>query len=223
MFGNVTAYLASPFVLYYLYAGLAPEFRSLGTGLSSRQGLKRRLENATLNPRDADAHYQLGLIYVQRRQYEPAIQRFRQAIAVDPNEADAHYQLGRIAREQGRYADALEHCRAAARIDDKHSSSEVWREIGITNLLAGNCEEARQALEKYLSRRPYDPEGECWYGRTMAKLGRCEEARTAFEQTIEAVRTMPSARKRQVSSWESEARKELKKLPAALAAAAFSK
>ena len=67
-FGNVTAYLASPFVLYYLYMGLAPEFRSLGRGLRSRQGMKQRLENATLNPRDADAHYQLGLIYVQRRQ-----------------------------------------------------------------------------------------------------------------------------------------------------------
>jgi tetratricopeptide (TPR) repeat protein len=214
MFGNVTAYLASPFVLYYLYTGLAPEFRSLGTGLNSRQRLKRQLENATLNPRDADAHYQLGLIYVQRRQYEPAIQRFREAIGIDPNEADAHYQLGRIARDQGRYKDSLEYCRAAARIDDKHSSSEVWREIGITNLLAGNCEEARQALEKYLDRRPYDPEGDCWYGRTLAKLGRCQEARIAFEQAIEAVRTMPSARQRQVRSWESEARRELKKLPA---------
>ena len=221
-FGNVTAYLASPFVLYYLYMGLAPEFRSLGRGLRSRQGMKQRLENATLNPRDADAHYQLGLIYVQRRQYEPAIERFRKAIAIDPNEADAYYQLGRIAREQGRYGEALEHCRAAARIDDKHFSSEVWREIGITSLLAGNCEEARQALEKYLSRRPYDPEGDCWYGRTMAKLGRSQEARAAFEQTIEAVRTMPAARKRQVRCWEAEARRELKKLPAGLVTTAVT-
>jgi tetratricopeptide (TPR) repeat protein len=214
-FGNVTAYLASPFLLYYLYAGLSPELRSLGAGLRSRQNLKQRLENATLNPRDADAHYQLGLIYVQRRQYQPAIERFHKAIEIDPGEADSHYQLARIAREQGRYEDALRHCNAAAKIDDKHSSSEVWREIGITNLLAGNCEAAREALEKYLNRRPYDPEGDCWYGRTMAKLGRCHEARTAFEQAIEAVRTMPPARKRQVRSWESESRRELKKLPAA--------
>lgn len=67
MMGGATAYLASPFVLYYLYymyAGLGPEFRSLGAGLRTRQRLKQGLENATLNPRDADAHYQLGLIYV---------------------------------------------------------------------------------------------------------------------------------------------------------------
>ena len=220
MFGNVTGYLASPFVLYYLYIGFGPQVSGIGVGLRSRQRLKRGLEIATLNPRDADAHYQLGLIYLQRRQYEPAMERFRKSIEVDPNEADSYYQLGRIAREQGRYAEALELCRTAARIDDKHSSSEVWREIGIASLLAGNCEDARLALEKYLDRRPYDPEGDCWYGRTMVKLGRIGEARAAFEQAIEAVRTMPPARKRQVRSWEFEARKELKKLPGSAAMSA---
>lgn len=119
-----------------------------------------------------------------------------------------------MAREQGRYGDALEHCRTAARIDDKHSMSEVWRETGVAELLAGNREDARRTLEKYLERRPYDPEGNCWYGRAMAALGHSKEARAAFDQAIESVRTMPPARKRQVRSWESESRRELKKLPA---------
>jgi hypothetical protein len=214
IFGSASAYLASPFILYYLYIGIGPQLSGLGTGLRSRQRLKQSLENATLNPRDADAHYQLGLIYAQRRQYEPSMERFRKAIEIDPGEPDAHFQLGRIAREQGRYADALEHCRVAARIDDKHASNEVWREIGIASLLAGDAEEARQVLEKYRQRRPYDPEGACWFGRTMATLGRAEEARAAFDESIEAVRTMLAARKRQVRSWESEARRELKKLGA---------
>src|SRR5262249_5823002 len=154
----------------------------LGTGLTSRQRLKRGLENATLNPRDADAHFQLGLIYAQRRQYEPAIERFRKAIEVDRNEPDAHYQLGRIAREQGRYSESIAHCREAARLDDKHCSSEVWREIGIASFLADDASEARRALVRYLERRPYDPEGLCWYGRVLAKLDLREEARSAFEQ-----------------------------------------
>jgi len=41
-----------------------------------------------------------------------------------------------------------------------------------------------------------------------------EEARAAFRQAIESVRTMPAARKRQVRNWESEARREMKKLAA---------
>jgi hypothetical protein len=215
VFGNVTAYFASPFMLYYLYRGIGPQLNGIGSGLRSRQRLKQGLENATLNPRDADAHYQLGLIYAQRRQYDAAIERFRKATEIDANEPDAFYQLGRIAREQGRYGEAIEYCRTAARLDDKHSSSEVWREMGIASFLAGDGAAARESLEKYLERRPYDPEGLCWYGRTMAKLGCAAEARMAFEQAVEAVRTMPPARKRQVRSWESEARRELKKLPTA--------
>ena len=155
------------------------------------------------------------MIYAQCRQFEAVIERFCKVFAIDPNEPDAWYQLGRIAREQGSYAEAIEHCRAAARLDDKHSSSEVWREIGIANMLAGDTRAASEALEIYLGRRPYDPEGLCWHGRALAKLDRSAEARAAFEQAIEAVNTMPAARKRQVRSWESEARREIKKLPAA--------
>jgi hypothetical protein len=210
--GGGFAYIASPCLMFYLYRRFAPGISSLGGGLNARQRLKQGLENATLNPADADAHYQLGLIYAQRRQRGPAVECFRKSIEVGPNEPDAYYQLGRIAREQGRYQEALECCRTAARLDDKHSSSEVWREIGIASLLDGDTGTALQALEKYLDRRPYDPEGLCWYGRTLAKLDQPDAARAAFEQAIDAVRTMPQGRRRQLRSWESESARELKKL-----------
>jgi tetratricopeptide (TPR) repeat protein len=170
------------------------------------------LENATLNPKDAEAHYQLGLIYQQRRQYPLAIEKFQKSVEIDPGDPDAYFQLGRIARQEGRYDAALEYCRAAARLDDKHCSNEVWREIGVVNFLSGHSEEARQALEKYLDRRPYDPEAQCWYGRTLAKLGLPDRAKEAFNQAIESVRTMPPARKRQVRSWDAESRKDLRAL-----------
>jgi len=64
--------VASPFLLYYLYVRIGPQFSGPGTSLSSRQRFKQRLGNATLNPRGADAHYQLGLIYAQRRQFADA-------------------------------------------------------------------------------------------------------------------------------------------------------
>ena len=214
--GNPLAYIASPCVLYYLYISVEPGVTSLGTGLGARQRLKKGLQEATLNPADFDAHNQLGLIYAQRRQFDSAIGCFRKAIEVGPKEPEAYYQLGRIAREQGRYQEALDLCHTAARLDDKHSSSEVWREIGIANFLDGDAGAACQAMEKYLDRRPYDPEALCWHGRILAKLDRPDAARDAFTQAIEAVRTMPAPRRRKLRSWESEAARELKKLPAAM-------
>ena len=212
--GNVTWYLASPCVLYYLWANVRGSFHSIGYGLTSRQRMKRNLETLTINPRDADAHCQLGLIYLQRRQYEPAIERFQKAIEIDSSEPDAWYQLGRIARLQGRHADALSHCQTAARLDDKHSGSEVWREIGAIQFLSGRHEAALYALEKFVQRREYDPEGQCWYGRTLAALGDPEAARSAFKTAVEAARTMPAPRKYQVRCWGADAAKELRALPA---------
>jgi tetratricopeptide (TPR) repeat protein len=206
-------WLLSPCLLYYLYSAVQPNLRSFDVSFRSRQRLKAFLENSTINPRDGDAHYQLGLIYQQRRQYTPAVERFQKAVEIDPTAADAHYQLGCIARQMGQFERAMDHLAAAARCDDKCSSSEVWREMGVVNLLNQRFIQAREALSKYLDRRPYDPEGQYWYGRVLVKLGLQGLARQAFTEAIEAVRTMPRGRKKQVSTWGTQASKELRALP----------
>src|SRR5262249_21761340 len=152
------------------YSFFRADFSALGDGLRSRQHLRNQLEVATNNPRDADAHYQLGLIYQKRHQYSEATARFKRAIEIDPSEGDAHLQLGRIALAQNRTSDALGHLETAVRIDDKLSSSEVLRDIGNAYLQASRTEEASAALLKYAERRPYDPEGLFWLGKALAAL-----------------------------------------------------
>jgi tetratricopeptide (TPR) repeat protein len=205
-------YLMSPFLLYYGYTLFASDVRSLGDGLRSRQNLRRQLEISTNNPRDADAHYQLGLIYQKRRQWTEALARFNRAVEIDPKEADPHFQLGRIARAQKRFEDAIGHLKTAASLDDKLSQSDVWRDLGAAYFEAGKTEEAAAALAKFTDRRPYDPEGLYWYGRALAKLGRKDEAREVFERAIEAVKTMPPHRRAEVRVWGSQSKSELKKV-----------
>jgi len=202
-------YLASPFLLFYAWRFMGSEVSSLGDGLRSRQHLRQQLELATTNPRDADAHYQLGLIYQERRQYTEAVARFQKAIEIDPSESGAQFQLGRIARQQSRFDDAIRFLTAAAKLDDKLASSEVWRELGSAYAGASRFEEAAPALAKYTSRRPYDPEGQYWFGKTLAALGRANEAQEAFRAAIEAVDTMPKHRRAEVRQWKSMAAKEI--------------
>jgi hypothetical protein len=156
-------FLASPFALYFLYImfgqGIGSELRGIGGGLSSRQRMRQLLETSTVNPSDADARYQLGLIYQQRRDYEQAKKCFEEAIAIDKQEAEPHYQLGRVLRAQGHFAEALEHLKTAAAIDNKLSQSEVLRENGATLLDLGRDTEARDILREYTARRNFDPEG----------------------------------------------------------------
>jgi Tfp pilus assembly protein PilF len=213
IFGGGSFYFASPFLLYYAYIMLQQDVRLLAGGLSSRQSLRRHLEASTLNPRDYDAHYQLGLIYQQRRNYPEAIARFERAIEIAPaEEADAHYQLGRIAREQKRHEDARKYFVAALGIDDKHFQSEVWRDLGATDYELGRLDQALAELQKYADRRGYDPEGLYWLGMTLKKLDRPADAREAFERTLEAARTTPAHRRRQTGKWGSLAQAELRTL-----------
>jgi len=210
--GSFRYYLLSPFLLYYAYRLFASDFRSLGDGLRSRQHLRDQLEIATNNPRDADAHYQLGLIYQNRRQYTDAIARFERAVAIDAQDADPHLQLGRIALDQGRYEDAVTHLKTAAALDDKASASEVWRDLGAACFETSRFEEAAAALEKYVARRPYDAEGLYWLGRTHASLGHAGRARECFEQSVEAVETSPRHRRGQVRKWARQSRSALRDL-----------
>jgi tetratricopeptide (TPR) repeat protein len=210
--GPMRFYALSPFLLYYGYALFASDVRSLGDGLRSRQNLRRQLEISTTNPRDADAHYQLGLIYQQRRQYTEAIARFQRAVEIDPSEAESHLQLGRIAREQGRFDDAVRSLRTAASLNEKLALGEVWRELGAAYFQSSHVEPAAEALARYTERRPYDPEGLYWYGKSLAALGRATEAKQVFEQCIEAVQTMPSHRRAHVRHWSGDAKAELRAL-----------
>jgi Tfp pilus assembly protein PilF len=211
--GSSLYFLASPFLLFYAWRMFGSEVSSLGDGLRTRQHLRQQMEIATTNPRDADAHYQLGLIYQQRRQYTEAIARFQKAIEIDPTEADAQFQLGRIANEQGRFDDAIKFLKTAAGLNEKLSSGEVWRELGAAYFGAGQLPEAAAALQKYTDRRSYDPEGLFWFGKTLAALGKAVEAREAFGQCIEAVNTMPKHRRAEVRKWKGLAKTAQQQLP----------
>jgi Tfp pilus assembly protein PilF len=208
--GNFAYFFASPWVLYYLYLRFGSEARALGGGLSSRQRLHQLLETSTVNPRDADARYQLGLIYQRRWDFANAKVCFRESIRIDPNEADPHYQLGCILRSEGDLNGAMEHLETAAAIDDKHSSSEVWREIGAACLELGENQRARDILAIYTQRRPFDAEGLYWYGVALSRAGQIKDARESWHAAIEAVRTAPPHRRREIRRWEGMASRELR-------------
>ena len=212
MVGGMRYYFFSPCLVYYAWVFLGNSTLSLGNGFRSRQHLRRQLDLATVNPSDADAHYQLGLIYQERRQFDEAKKRFTRAIEIDPTEADPALQLGRIAIEEGQPAEAVGWLRKAAALNDKCCSHEVWRELGVAHFQSDCLAEAREALEKYVSRRAYDPEGLYWQGKMLAASERLEEARQSLRGCEEAVNTMPPHLKRKHGKWKRLASDELRRI-----------
>ena len=211
LFATVSPLLFSPFLVICAFQMFRGDIGDISFSLRQRQGFRRSMEAATINPRDASAHYQLGLVYQYRHQYAEAISRFEKAVQIADDETDAHFQLGRIAREQGRLQDAINHFSVVLNQDEKHSHGEIWREIGATYLAASMFSEAKDALEKFIERRSYDPEGLYYYGKTLEQLEQRDDAREAFGRCVEAVKTMPSYRYREHRKWDKLAREQLKK------------
>lgn len=202
--------LASPFLLLILFMLIRGYISGVLRSQRARESFKQNLEAATLNPADASAHYNLGLIHQQRGEVEAARERFERAIQIDDDEIDAHYQLGRIALQQKRFADAVKNFEQVVSRDPAHSQHEVWREVGATYIAADQFEDARNALERFLEHRPSDPEALYLMGRAHAGLGHRREAASLMQACIEAVKTAPAYKYRADKRWLNEAQQFIK-------------
>jgi tetratricopeptide (TPR) repeat protein len=202
--------LASPFLLFIMFMLVRGYISGVLRSQRARESFKQNLEAATLNPADASAHYNLGLIHQQRGELDAARERFERAIQIDAEETDAHYQLGRIAVQQKRFADAVRHFEQVVSRDPSHSQNEVWREVGATYIAAAQFEDARDALERFLEKRPSDPEALYLMGRAHAGLGHRREAASLMQACIEAVKTAPAYKYRADKRWLNEAQQFIK-------------
>jgi Tfp pilus assembly protein PilF len=202
--------LASPFLLLILFMLIRGYISGVLRSQRARESFKQNLEAATLNPADASAHYNLGLIHQQRGEVEAARERFERAIQIDDEEVDAHYQLGRIALQQKRFADAVKNFEQVVARDPAHSQHEIWREVGATYIAADQFEDARDALERFLEQRPSDPEALYLMGRAHAGLGHRREAASSMQACIEAVKTAPAYKYRADKRWLNEAQQFIK-------------
>jgi tetratricopeptide (TPR) repeat protein len=202
--------LASPFLLLILFLLIRGYISGVLSSQRARESFKQNLEAATLNPADASAHNNLGLIHQQRGEIEAARERFERAVQIDDDEIDAHYQLGRIARGQKRFVDAIKNFEQVVSRDLAHSQHEIWREVGATYIAAGQYEDARDALERFIEQRPSDPEALYLLGRAHAGLGHRREAASSMQACIEAVKTAPAYKYRADKRWLNEAQQFLK-------------
>ncbi len=200
-----TPIVASPFLLIMLFLLVRGYLSGVMRNQRARESFRQNMEAATLNPADASAHYNLGLIHQSRGELDAARERFERAIQIDQEEIDAHYQLGRIARQQKRLADAVQHFEQVVSRNQAHAQHEIWREVGATYIEAGQFADARDALEQFLEKRPSDPEALYLMGRAHAGLGHQREATSAMQACIDAVKTAPAYKYRADKRWLNEA------------------
>ena len=103
----------------------------------------------TLNPKYAEAHFNLGVVYQDLDQKEFAVRSYKNAIEITPNYPSAHNNLGNILRELGELEASIESLEWA--IAYKHDFAEAHNNLGSTLHRYGRVEDAINCFEKALS------------------------------------------------------------------------
>ncbi len=105
-----------------------------------------------LDPREAQAWNQLGLLAVRRGDLAAAELHFRRAIAEDPAVFPAWFNLGKAAAKRGETADAIRHFREGLRLAP--AWVPAWVELGDLLRAAGEPAEAQDCYREALRFRP---------------------------------------------------------------------
>src|SRR5688572_13198133 len=98
-----------------------------------------------LNPADARACNELGILCVDARQRDRAIDAFRRATRLDPNHARAWNNLGTALREVGRLDESRDAFSRAARADPRYALASANLGVALRDL-ARNAEAAQAFL-----------------------------------------------------------------------------
>jgi tetratricopeptide (TPR) repeat protein len=179
------------FILIPLLYIFLMRFRELVAAKGSESEFLQHLSSLTLNPRDADAHYQLGLLHFRRGNLDAARGYFEQALAIEAGDPEYHYFIGRVLEAKGEWARAVEEYGATYRLNPEFGLGDISREVGKAYLHTNQLEKAIEFLQYFLARRSSDPEGRYWLAVALRRTGKADEMRIQLNTILEQARSNP--------------------------------
>ncbi len=138
-----------------------------------------------LDPENYDAHYALGSIYFQRKEYADAEREFRTAVKIDPNSGDALNFLGRTLIELKRLPEAIEVLRQVTVMPLYATPDRAYYNLAEALDSQGDTKGAIQSLQSALKIDPPNvPRAIIFFslGQLLMKQGEDGKAREALAQ-----------------------------------------
>jgi uncharacterized membrane protein/Flp pilus assembly protein TadD len=172
-------------------------------GTASDPKLNRLLQAVNANPSDAQARYDLGQFYFQRRQYDKAAEQLKMVTQLQPKEINPYHVLGDIYAAMGDNERALEAWKQPTIFAPTNPAAN--NKYGIGLLGNGKAEEAVAYFKKAVQANAHFEEAYFHMGEAYELLNRRDDAILAYEQTA-AVATDRS------SFWVKRATEQVAKL-----------
>ena len=138
------------------------------------------------------AHYEAGCDYLDKKQYETAIDTFKEAVNIDPVCTEAHCGLGRAYLGQGDLIEAENFANETLRLETNHQSAlelqnaikQAYYERGIASLENEQFDKAIAAFNEAIDRDSSFIDAYCGLGRTYFTQGSLEDAENYAEEAL---------------------------------------
>ena len=130
-------------------------------------------EILAVSPDNAEAHFNLGLLYIRSGEYQPAVAAFRKVLMLQPQMPDALFNLGFAYTKSGRYDEAVESYNRAVALNPPYRD-EILYNLATVLEIQGDRQKALQKLQTAIELNPEN-----------------ERARDYFEQLKRQYRQTP--------------------------------
>ncbi len=137
-----------------------------------------------IDPRSADAHYQLARTYLRSGQTQAARREFSEAVTLDPKNSDAELQLASLLLAGRQYDEAA--AKATAVLAADPGNARAHSILGSKYALTRDVENAVSEYRKSVQLEPHWVEVYAGLGAVYLAAGRTAEAEAIYRKAIDA-------------------------------------
>lgn len=145
-------------------------------------------------------YYDLGLIYVRKKDYPKAVEYLAEALEINSTDADAWFVLGRAQQEGGDYENALTSYSRAVDfvpdfVDAYKNMADIYEKLGragekgyatgMIHLATRSFDKASKDLQEATRAVPSLPEAHEGLGIALEAQGRTQEALASYRRALE--------------------------------------
>jgi adenylate cyclase len=152
---------------------------------SIRLGIAMAQKAIALDENFADAHGILGMLYINKGDYEKAVESGERAASLAPNSAGAFVTYGSTLMHSSRPAEAIPILEKSLRLSPVKPFSMSLANLGNSYRMMGKYEEALPFYKRLLKDLPMHMPGNVGLTATYAQMGRMEEARAQAAKLME--------------------------------------
>ena len=186
---------AIPFPGRFLGARPRRNYFRMGTALTENDLVEPALaafrKTIEVSPSAGRAYYNLGSLYLRKRDSASARSAFERALELLPRHAETHNNLGAILAEAGDLDRAITHFRAA--LTSQPRNADALNNLGNAYMQQGRKSEAREMFETALAVHPGYAEALNNLGIIFGEQGDLPQALEHFKQALELRPDYPEA------------------------------